>query len=68
MLLHTISTTLAALTVSGSAASIGFTYPDCVNGPLKANTVCNTSVAPAARATALVAAMQNSEKLANLYK
>ncbi|KAE9378865.1 glycoside hydrolase family 3 protein [Stipitochalara longipes BDJ] len=57
MFLFAISTTLAALVVPSIAANIGFTYPDCVNAP----------AAPAARATALVAAMQNSEKLANLY-
>jgi beta-D-xylosidase 4 len=68
MFLFAISTTLAVLMVPSTAASIGFTYPDCINGPLKANIVCNTSAAPAARATALVKAMQNSEKLANLYK
>lgn len=46
----------------------GVTYPDCANGPLKSNLVCNTSAAPDARATALVAAMSNNDKLANLVK
>jgi hypothetical protein len=46
----------------------GLTYPDCSNGPLKSNLVCNTSAAPAARASAVVAAMSNSDKLANLIK
>jgi hypothetical protein len=46
----------------------GLVYPDCVNGPLKSNLVCNTSATPAARAAALVAAMSNSDKLANLVK
>jgi beta-D-xylosidase 4 len=46
----------------------GVNYPDCANGPLKSNLVCNTAAAPEARASALVAAMSNSEKLANLIK
>ena len=46
----------------------GVKYPDCANGPLKSNLVCDSSAAPEARAAALVAAMSNSEKLANLIK
>jgi beta-D-xylosidase 4 len=46
----------------------GLKYPDCVNGPLKTSVVCDTSAAPEARASAVVAAMSNSEKLANLIK
>jgi beta-D-xylosidase 4 len=46
----------------------GVTYPNCASGPLKSNVVCDTSAAPAARAAALVAAMNNNEKLANLIK
>ncbi|KAK3111106.1 hypothetical protein LTR53_013973 [Teratosphaeriaceae sp. CCFEE 6253] len=43
-------------------------YPDCVNGPelLTSNLVCDTSASPAARATALIAAFNITEKLANL--
>ncbi|KAL2156745.1 hypothetical protein VTH82DRAFT_1491 [Thermothelomyces myriococcoides] len=44
----------------------GVTYPDCANGPLRSNTVCDTSASPAARAAALVEAMNTNEKLANL--
>jgi beta-D-xylosidase 4 len=43
-----------------------FTYPDCENGPLAKNTVCDTSASPAARAAALVAAMPLSDKFQNL--
>lgn len=46
----------------------GVTYPDCANGPLRSNTVCDTSASPAARAAALVEAMNTNEKLANLIK
>jgi len=46
----------------------GVKYPDCASGLLKSNLVCATSAAPAARASALVAAMSNSDKLANLVK
>ncbi|KAK3305651.1 glycoside hydrolase superfamily [Chaetomium strumarium] len=41
-------------------------YPDCVNGPLAANKVCDRTLSPAQRAAALVAAMTNEEKLQNL--
>jgi hypothetical protein len=46
----------------------GLSYPDCTSGPLKSNLVCSTSATPEARAKALVAAMSNGEKLANLIK
>ncbi|KAK4128066.1 glycoside hydrolase family 3 protein [Parathielavia appendiculata] len=42
------------------------TYPDCRNGPLAQNKVCDRSLPPAQRAAALVAAMVNEEKLQNL--
>ncbi|KAJ7647119.1 glycoside hydrolase family 3 protein [Roridomyces roridus] len=46
-------------TVSGSltpAAIVPFAYgfPDCVNGPLKGNAVCNTTLDPVTRAQAVV--------------
>ncbi|KAE9371995.1 glycoside hydrolase family 3 protein [Stipitochalara longipes BDJ] len=43
-------------------------FPDCVNGPalLTKNLVCNTSATPAARAKAIVAAMNITEKIANM--
>ncbi|KAK4159859.1 glycoside hydrolase [Cladorrhinum sp. PSN259] len=47
-------------------ARAGVKYPDCANGPLKSNLVCNTAASPEARASAVVAAMNNNEKLANL--
>jgi beta-D-xylosidase 4 len=63
---------LAVLAVSLGAlvapARGGVKYPDCRNGPLRSNLVCDTSASPEARASALVAAMNNNEKLANLIK
>jgi beta-D-xylosidase 4 len=44
------------------------TYPDCVNGPLATNKVCDRTLSPAQRAAALVAAMTNEEKLQNLVR
>ncbi|KAL2134923.1 hypothetical protein VTI74DRAFT_10415 [Chaetomium olivicolor] len=41
-------------------------YPDCINGPLAKNKVCDRTLSPAQRAAALVAAMTNEEKLQNL--
>ena len=43
-------------------------FPDCVNGPLKSNKVCDVTASPADRASALVQAMQSSEKLLNIVR
>jgi hypothetical protein len=43
-------------------------FPDCVNGPLSNNTVCNDKASPAERAAALVKAMNITEKLVNLVE
>ncbi|CAK5281791.1 unnamed protein product [Mycena citricolor] len=40
-------------------------FPDCVNGPLKNNTVCDTSKDAVTRAKALVAAMTTTELIHN---
>jgi len=55
---------LAALPCLGNA----FSYPDCVNGPLAKNLVCNPQASDADRAAALVAAMNITEKLAQLVE
>lgn len=60
-----LTLTLVALVVPARG---GVKYPDCANGPLKSNLVCDSSAAPEARAAALVATMSNTEKLANLIK
>lgn len=59
---------LAALGALVVPARGGVTYPDCVNGPLKSNTVCDTSASAGARAAALVSVLNNNEKLTNLVK
>jgi xylan 1,4-beta-xylosidase len=51
-----------ALLLSNGAQAL----PNCASGSLASNGICNTSLSPNARAAALVAAMQDSEKLANL--
>jgi hypothetical protein len=45
-------------------------FPDCVNGPalLTKNLVCNTTASPADRAKAIVAAMNITEKIANMVE
>ena len=53
------------------ASLLSTTYgigPDCVNGPLKDNKICDVDAAPTERAMALVAAMENEEKLDNLMR
>lgn len=48
-----------ALLASTAAAAL---FPDCQNGPLANNTVCDTTASVSARAQALVAALTNEEK------
>jgi xylan 1,4-beta-xylosidase len=54
--------------VVGLGVVKGFELPDCVNGPLAINTVCDPKAAPSDRAAALVRAMDISEKLVNLVE
>jgi beta-D-xylosidase 4 len=56
---------LLALSLVSSAAAIG---PDCVNGPLASNKICDKNASPPERAAALVAAMEDKEKLDNLMR
>lgn len=55
-----LGTTLCLL-VSGAAAA-GHLFPDCENGPLASNTVCDTTASVSVRAKALVAAFTTEEK------
>ncbi|RDB20458.1 putative exo-1,4-beta-xylosidase bxlB [Hypsizygus marmoreus] len=48
-----------------SASALVFTFPDCENGPLKDNAVCDTTKAPAARAKAVVELFTVDELMAN---
>ena len=48
------------------AGSVCADFPDCVNGPLKANGVCDTTLDAASRAKALIAELTSDEKIANL--
>ena len=56
---------LLALCLISSAGAIG---PDCVNGPLASNKICDKDASPPERAAALVAAMEDEEKLDNLMR
>jgi beta-D-xylosidase 4 len=63
--------TLAAglVVLAGTAsAKDPLVYPDCVNGLLKTNKVCDKTLTPGERAAALVAALQPSEKLQNIIR
>ena len=51
--LRRFSAFLTALAVGTSSVS-GYGFPDCVNGPLANNTVCDTTKDPITRATALI--------------
>jgi len=46
--------------------SVAFSYPDCVNGPLADNLVCNSQASEVDRAAALVSAFNITEKLSLL--
>ncbi|CZT07718.1 related to beta-xylosidase [Rhynchosporium graminicola] len=41
-------------------------FPDCESGPLSKIAICNKSLSPVARAKALVSAMNETEKIANM--
>lgn len=65
--MHFLSTAvvLGASLISKSHAAIG---PDCTNGPLSTNAICDVNAPPHERAAALVAAMEPQEKLDNLVR
>ncbi|SMQ50067.1 unnamed protein product [Zymoseptoria tritici ST99CH_1A5] len=58
-------TSLLALTLKATAQLEGRGFPDCQNGPLKNNTVCDFTADPLTRATALIAAFTIEEKINN---
>jgi hypothetical protein len=43
-------------------------FPNCVDGPLASNKICDTSASPSERAAALVAIMEPEEKLLNIKR
>lgn len=65
---------LTAIAVSGVQAAEWFgphypnqnEFPDCGNGPLKDNDICNTDLDPITRAKGLVSAMTRDEKIVNV--
>jgi beta-D-xylosidase 4 len=59
---------LALASALSTNGVIGFQYPDCVNGPLANNTVCDAKASPPDRAAALVEALNIAEKLENLIE
>jgi beta-D-xylosidase 4 len=65
VLFSTISLAIVASLTPTTLAAVG---PDCVNGPLKSNKICDRAADPKERAAALVAAMRPEEKIANLVR
>lgn len=49
----------------GTVLGFVYTFPDCVNGPLKSNAVCDSTQDPATRAKALIALFTDDELMAN---
>jgi xylan 1,4-beta-xylosidase len=59
---------LAAVGVVSAQNQAFQTYPDCENGLLAKNGVCDATLSPPQRAAALVAALTNEEKLQNIIR
>lgn len=57
--------TLLALACLALVANVYAIFPDCANGPLANNTVCDTTATPIERATALVSLFTLEEKINN---
>jgi len=60
-----LSTAVLGLATAALAQLEGRGFPDCQNGPLRNNTVCDLTADPLTRATALINAMTLAEKLNN---
>ena len=63
--LRRLATFLTAIAVGTSSVSGFYAFPDCVNGPLANNTVCNTSKDAVTRATALIDLWTDDELASN---
>lgn len=63
-----ILTTGLVLVAGTASANVILQRPDCTNGLLKTNKVCDKSLTPGERAAVLVAALQPSEKLQNIIR
>ncbi|KAJ7695694.1 beta-xylosidase [Mycena rosella] len=55
----------AFFVVLAASYAAGYSFPDCVNGPLANTTVCSTSADPITRAKALIAMFNTTELIAN---
>ena len=58
--LRRLSAFFAAIAV-GTSSVVGYGFPDCVDGPLANNTVCDTSKDAVTRATALIELWTDAE-------
>ena len=61
----TLAPVFLALSIASTVIAIG---PDCLKGPLATNKICDVNASPPERAAALVAAMEDIEKLDNLMR
>lgn len=59
-----LATSFVAISILASSASAAF--PDCVNGPLKNNSICDASLSPRERVNGLLEALNIEEKIANV--
>lgn len=49
----------------GATLGLVYSFPDCVNGPLKSNAVCDPTKDPATRAKAVISLFTDDELIAN---
>ncbi|KAI2615759.1 hypothetical protein GGS26DRAFT_456318 [Hypomontagnella submonticulosa] len=49
--------------MTSGVSAVGHIFPDCGNGPLASNDVCNKDLSIGQRAQALVAALETDEKI-----
>ncbi|CAI6336627.1 unnamed protein product [Periconia digitata] len=64
--MHSLSSPARMMALALPAIVLAAIGPDCVNGPLADNKICDVTATPLERATALVGAMEAEEKLGQL--
>ncbi|KAJ7163622.1 glycoside hydrolase family 3 protein [Mycena crocata] len=64
-LIHSNKTISGPNTAASQVAAFAYGWPDCVNGPLKNNTVCDTTKDPITRAKAVISLFTTTELIQN---
>ncbi|KAJ7772573.1 glycoside hydrolase family 3 protein [Mycena maculata] len=64
-LVHSNDTVSEPNTAASQVTPFAYGFPDCVNGPLKGNAVCDTSLDPVTRAQAVISLFNTTELIEN---